>query len=160
MIKLYLFSCIGMAAEIQPSDWLWGQILLLPHVPGCGLHGVEAVFRSGSIKQVRQLLRVKPALKKPMSSHFYWTWAHIQHILLYRRKVVLKSIIQDIGLCDHIKSSFGSKDRNVARSQVIVYCSKTNTLWNYLLSGFDRFVLDADKSVHYHFSDNTDQHAV
>ena len=49
----------GMAAEIQPPDWLRGQILLLPHVPGRGLDGVETVLRSGSVKQVRHLVEVK-----------------------------------------------------------------------------------------------------
>lgn len=50
-----------MAAEIQPPDWLWGEILLLPHVPSRGLHGVETVLRSGSSKQVR--LRVIDSVK-------------------------------------------------------------------------------------------------
>lgn len=44
---------IGMAAEVQPPSWLWSQILLLPHVPGHRLNGVEAVFCSRSFKQVR-----------------------------------------------------------------------------------------------------------
>lgn len=41
-----------MAAEIQPPYWLWGQVLLLPPVPCCGLHGVETVLPSGSFEQV------------------------------------------------------------------------------------------------------------
>lgn len=44
----------GLAAEVQPSGRLRGQVLLLPHVPRCGLHGVEAVLRPGSSEQVRQ----------------------------------------------------------------------------------------------------------
>lgn len=54
----FLISSIGMAAEIQPPDWLRGQVLLLPHVPRRGLNGVETVLRSGSFKQVRPLLKV------------------------------------------------------------------------------------------------------
>ena len=41
-----------MAAAVQPSDWLRGQVLFLPHVPGRGVHGVETVFPEGSLKQV------------------------------------------------------------------------------------------------------------
>lgn len=36
----------GLASEIQSSCGLWCQILLLPHVQGCCLHGVETVFCS------------------------------------------------------------------------------------------------------------------
>lgn len=43
----------GMAVEVQPSGRLRGQVLLLPHVPRGGLHGVEAVLRPGSSEQVR-----------------------------------------------------------------------------------------------------------
>lgn len=47
------FNPVGVAAAVQPSDWLRGQVLLLPNVPGRGLHGVETVFPPGSLKQVR-----------------------------------------------------------------------------------------------------------
>lgn len=50
MASCFDFLFIGVAAEIQPPDWLRGQVLLLPHVPGRGLNGVEAVLRSGSFK--------------------------------------------------------------------------------------------------------------
>lgn len=41
-----------MAAEVQPPDWLRGQVLLLPHVPRRGLDGVEAVLPPGPSEQV------------------------------------------------------------------------------------------------------------
>lgn len=34
----------GLAAEVQSSCRLWGEVLLVPDVTGGGLHGVEAVF--------------------------------------------------------------------------------------------------------------------
>ncbi len=34
----------GLAAEVQSSRRLWGEVLLVPDVTGSGLHGVEAVF--------------------------------------------------------------------------------------------------------------------
>lgn len=56
LISYYYYSYYftGLAAEIQPPDWLWCQVLLLPHVPRRGLHGVEAVLRPGPFEQVRQ----------------------------------------------------------------------------------------------------------
>lgn len=51
---LSLLFPAGLAAEVQPSGRLRGQVLLLPHVPRCGLHGVEAVLRPGSSEQVRR----------------------------------------------------------------------------------------------------------
>lgn len=50
----YSYHFTGLAAEIQPPDWLRCQVLLLPHVPRRGLHGVEAVLRPGPFEQVRQ----------------------------------------------------------------------------------------------------------
>lgn len=44
-----------MAAEVQPSCWLRGQVLLLPAVPRRGLHGVETVLPSGPFEQVTPL---------------------------------------------------------------------------------------------------------
>jgi hypothetical protein len=46
------FIPVGMAAAVQPSDWLRSQVLFLPHVPGRGVHGLETVFPKGSLKQV------------------------------------------------------------------------------------------------------------
>lgn len=51
------FCSVGVAAEIQPPYWLRGQVLLLPPVPCCGLHGVETVLPSWSFEQVKQLPR-------------------------------------------------------------------------------------------------------
>lgn len=34
----------GLAAEVQSSHWIWGEVLLVPDVASCGLHGVEAMF--------------------------------------------------------------------------------------------------------------------
>lgn len=55
-----------MAAEVQPPDWLWSQVLLLPHVPRRGLHGVETVLRSGPFEQVRWQLIGKVLLMSPL----------------------------------------------------------------------------------------------
>lgn len=47
-----------MAAEIQPPDWVRGQVLLLPHVTCGGLDGVETMLHRGSFKQVRPKLNI------------------------------------------------------------------------------------------------------
>lgn len=59
LIISFLISRSGMAAEIWPLDWLRSQVLLLPHVSGRCLHGVETVLHSRSFKQVRQKLDIK-----------------------------------------------------------------------------------------------------
>lgn len=51
-----------MAAEVQPPGWLRGQVLLLPHVPRRGLHGVEAVLRAGPLEQVTRCFFTMPIL--------------------------------------------------------------------------------------------------
>lgn len=49
----FFISITGVAAQIQPPDWLRGQVLLLPPVAGRGIDGVATVLRSGSSEQVR-----------------------------------------------------------------------------------------------------------
>lgn len=39
----------GLAAEVQPPRGIWRQVLLIPHVQGCGIHGLEGVLPTGSL---------------------------------------------------------------------------------------------------------------